>query len=361
MPIVDVVNGIRTLIRENLIARTNLISDVTTGDIEIQVTDSFHFNSGEEVLILDNDYNVEGTPHFDVYEYAVVDEVIDTHNIKLTSNVISNWTTANNSFIQKTIGHAPLYTDRVYYGDREVIPSEEMSITIEPTSLSNEWIFVQGGLSEEYRLSIIIYGKDVETEEGMIILNKYADALYLLFMNSLHIDLTNYDTPLVANVAAGTTTVVVPDTATNRETFLPTVHDSVTWANIYNIQDNVNVEIDLVITSVSTPGDGKMYIEVSKTFPPAYGTTPLEKSYSLSEYATFTKVGRYMYDSRVDNIEYATVQKGSAFIRAARLNWYGKETEIFTFPQHSLGVSVDPAPDIIGESSSSSSSSSYGP
>ena len=57
--------------------------------------------------------------------------------------------------------------DNVYYGDREVIPSTDMAIAVEPLSLSNEWIYLQGGLSEEYRVSIIVYGKDVETEEGM--------------------------------------------------------------------------------------------------------------------------------------------------------------------------------------------------
>lgn len=352
-PITDVISGIITLVKQNLIAKTNVISNVTTGDIQVRVEDSFRFNDGEEIILIDYDYNVEGSSHYQVYEYALIDEVVDTHTILLQNNVISNWLTSDGAFVQKTIGHSPLYDDRVYYGDREVIPTEDMAITVEPLSMSNEWIWIPGGLSQEYRVGIIVYGKDIETEEGMQILNKYTDALYDLFMGNIHIDLNDLDTPLLANVAAGTTSVVIADTVENRQNFQQTSPPP--WSGyLYNIQDNLGVEIDLVITDVTIPGDGKIYLEVSRTYPPAYGISALANSYDINEYAVLTRKDRYMYDSRVDNIEYGTVQKGSAFIRAARLNWFGKETQEFRFPQQSKGVSVDSSPDIVGDSSSSS-------
>jgi len=336
--VVEVVNGIIDLIKKNIINKTNITVDVNIGDVDVKVTNSFHFNAGDEVILIDYDYNREGTPHYQIYEYARIKEIIDTYTIRLETPVLSTWLVSNSAFVQKTIGHSPLYEEKIYYGDRDVIPSEDMAVCVEPVSLSNEWIYIMGGLSVEYRMSIIIYGKDVETEEGMIILNKYADAIYNLFNTNLHIDINNYDSPLLSNVAAGSYSVIVEDNATNRTNFVPssTIPDD----EIYEVQDNDNIEIDLYCTDVhyNTPSAGKMTVDLSRNDPVLYGAEPLQHSYNILEFAVFRKHGRYFYDSRIDNTEYGTVQKGSAFIRAARLNWFGKEVEEYQFPQRSKGV-----------------------
>jgi len=254
---------------------------------------------------------------------------------------------------KKTIGHSPLYDDRVYYGDREVIPSEDMAITVEPLSLSNEWIYIQGGLSEEYRVSITIYGKDIETEEGMKILNKYTDNAYNLFNESMHIDINNHESPLLANVAAGSTTVIVEDTPINREFFKPSI--LVQDDEVFELQDNKGIEIDLFVTSVVIPGDGTMRISINQNDPVLFPNEPIERNYSIDEFAVFRRHGRYFYDSRVDNIEYGIVQKGSAFIRAAKLNWFGKEVQEYIFPQQSKGARFfTKITSPLGDSSSSS-------
>ena len=167
--VAPVINGIIDLIRKNIIAKTNVTSNVLTGDILVEVENSFNFNDGEEIILIDSGYNNNMSPHYKKYEYCQINRVINTHYIELSSPVIdsSGWLVDNSSFIQKTIGHSPLYDDRVYYGDREVIPTEEMAITVEPLSMSNEWMYLHGGLSEEYKISIMISGKDIETELGI--------------------------------------------------------------------------------------------------------------------------------------------------------------------------------------------------
>ncbi|MFA5312404.1 MAG: hypothetical protein WC375_03670, partial [Methanomassiliicoccales archaeon] len=82
---------------------------------------------------------------------------------------------------------------------------------------------------------------------------------------------------------------------------------------------------------------------------------PLVQSYRLSDYAVLRRHGWYIYDSRVDNIEYGTVQKGSAFIRAARLNWFGKEVVEHQFAQITDGVDYFKEVEPMSWSSSSSS------
>jgi len=339
MPVTEVVDGLIDLIRKNLIAKTNLASNALTGQVLINVDDSFHYNAGEEIVLIDYGYNDSSSSHYQIYEYAVIEEVNNTHWITLESAIedpAGGWLVSEGAFIQKTIGHFPLYDDNVYYGDREVIPNEDMAITVEPLSMSNEWIYIHGGLSEEYRVSIIIYGKDIETEEGMKILNEYTDTVYKLFNRSMHIDINDYNSPLMADVVAGDTQVIVEDTANNRKYFRESIN--ITDDEVYEIQDNKGVEIDLFVTAVSTPGDGKMYISVNQNDPVLYPGEPIARSYSLDEYAVFRRHGRYFYDSRIDNIEYGVVQKGSAFLRAARLNWFGKEVQEYNFPQRSLGV-----------------------
>ena len=328
MPVTEIIDGVISLIKDNVIAKTNLASSAITGDVLINVENSFHYNAGEEIVLIDYGYNDEASPHYRIFEYSSIKEVNNTHWITLDTAVedpSGGWMASDGAFIQKTIGHSPLYDEQVYYGDREVIPTEDMAVTVEPLSMSNEWIYIHGGLSEEYRVSIIIYGKDIETEEGMKILNKYADNIYELFNRSMHIDITDHNTPLLANVAAGSFTVVVEDTTTNREKLQ--ISTQIPDDEVYEIQDNMGVEIDLVLTDRSIPGNGKMYLTVSQNDPATYPASPIARSYSLDEYAVFRRHGRYFYDSRIDNIEYGVVQKGSAFIRAARLNWFGKEVE----------------------------------
>jgi hypothetical protein len=290
-----------------------------------------------------------------IYEYARIKRIIDTRRIEVEDPAVDSWLVADGAFVQKTIGHSPLYDNRVYYGDREVIPSEDMSITVEPVSMSNEWIYLMGGMSEEYRLAITIYGKDIETEEGMIILNKYADAVYQLMNSDLHPDINNFDTPILYDVPIGASTVVIAQTPDNVENFavgkLNPSQTRVQFASHYDIQDNSDTEQGRVITSIAldTPVTGQMTLTLDR---------PFENSYSTSEYGTFSRHGRYFYDSRIDNVEYGTIQKGSSFLRAARLSWFGKEQEEHRFPQLSKGIEPFDIEDSSSDSDSSDSSDS---
>lgn len=351
MSVVTIVEGMIDIVDKNLVSKTNVISDVLTGEVMVNVENAFHFDNGQEVVFIDYNYNIEGSDHYHVFEYARIKEVNNTHWITLTLPIESStgWTVSNHAFVQKTIGSSPLYTDRIYYGDREVIPTEEMAITIEPISVSNEWIYIHGGLSEEYRVSIMVYGKDIETEEGMKILNKYADAVYSLFNKNIHIDVDNYNAQILHNIVAGSSTVVIEDTTDNREYFRPSIY--LPDDQVFEIQDNMGTEIDMVISSVSygVPVVGQMTITMGH---------PFRRSYSTQEFGVFKRHGMYFYDSRVDNVEYGMVQKGSAFIRAARLNWFGKKVQEYQFPQKSQRVDYLPEVETSSQSDYSSSSSS---
>lgn len=350
MPIEPIVDSIIDLIEKNLVAVTNLTSNVTTGDLIVNVENSLHFKPNQEIIFKDYGYDIEGDPHYTVWEYSKIRSVNNTRSITLTSPIISNWLVSNGSSIQKTIGHSPLYSDQIYYGDREVIPTDLMAVTVDPTSVSNEWLYLQGGLEEDYKVKIMVYGKDIKTDEGTRILNRYSDAITQLLNENIHLPVANYTTPLYANASIGDSVIVIEDTPDNRSNIILSnllVPMLKTMKLSYQVQDNLGVSWWSEITNISYAG-GLMYLTIDPVLP---------NNFKLSEFAVLKKLGGYVYDSRADAATYGVVSKGSAILRAAEISWYGKQINEFSFPQKSLAVDTF---EEVEESSSSSSSSSSG-
>lgn len=320
-----IVDGVIDLIRKNLIAKTNVSSNVVTGDTNIFIENSYHFFPDQEIVLIDYGYNIPGHVHYQKYEYAVIKEVSNTNSIVLKTPVIDNWLLSDNALIQKTIGHSPLFDDRVYYGDRDVIPTDEIAITVDPSSQSTEWIYIQGGLSRDYKLSITVYGKEVSTEAGSKILNKYADAIQELLNRNIHIDVNNYESPLLEDASIGDDVVVVANTVENSKQFV--LSSLLPDDTIFEVQDNRRSNIDRAIVGVNPVG-GNLYITLD---------VPLTNDFNLNDYAVLRRHGDYIYDSRVTDIEYGNIQKGSSLLRAAKLSWFGKMVTEYHFPQVSDG------------------------
>ena len=331
MPIEPIIDTIIDLINKNLVAQTNVVSNVYTNDTIVNVENSFHFRPNQEIVFIDYGYNIKNDPHYQKFEYAKVKQVNNTSAITLTAPIISNWTLAKKSFIQKTIGHWPLYSDQIYYGDREVIPTDKMAITVEGSTMSNEWLYLQGGLSEEYKVSIKIYGKDIKFEEGRRILDRYSDTLVQLLNNNIHIGLLEYSTPLLLNVSAGSSTIVIEDNADNQANITPSINIQPMlkdMTQVYQLQDNKGVSYWFNITNIATSG-GFMTITID---------TPSQNGYQLSEYAVIKRFGAYIYDSRADAATYGYIPKGSAILRASEISWFGKFVNEFQFPQPALNL-----------------------
>lgn len=327
MAIEIITDAIIDVINKNMIAKTNVTSDVTTGDVLVQVENSFQFANNQEIVLIDYGYNSPGHIHYQIFEYAKVLEVNNTTTITLTTSVEGNWLLSDNAFIQKTIGHAPLYENNVFYGDREVIPLDQMAVAVEPVSLSNDWIYIQGGLSEEYRLKVLIYGRDIKFEEGRRILDRYSDAIYQLLLNNIHLEIDNVHTPLVVDYVPPSTTITIADTPYNRANF--TVN-AATDPYDYQMQDNEGASCWFHINSIAY-GVGTMILTVDPVF---------DSSFAVADFAILKKWHRveYIYDSRVDSITYGQVSKGEAFLRASELSWFGKKVNEHTFPQRSNRV-----------------------
>jgi hypothetical protein len=70
-----------------------------------------------------------------------------------------------------------------------------------------------------------------------------------------------------------------------------------------------------------------------------YLSSPLRHNYRVQDKAVLRRTIRYMYDSRASNAEFGNTQKGSAMLKGARLEWFGKETQDYVFPQVGKGGS----------------------
>jgi len=342
MDIEGIVDSILDHIKLELIAKTNLTADALADSTTISVANTFHFNIGQEIVFIDYGYNEVNSEHYQIFEYSVIKSVIDSFTIELTTAIQSNWYLAQSSFIQKTIGHSPLYEQNVLYGDREVIPTDEVAITVEPLNISNDWLYLQGGLSEESRLSIFIYGQSVETEEGMRILNKYAKAVYDVLNSVLHLNVNDYQSPILDDINEGDIVFCVCDTPDNRENFV--VSDE---GETYQFQDNLSPKCVNKKVINRTISGGEICLEVEY---------PFETEILKSEFGIAIRNNRYFYDSRINNVTFGLTQKGSAVLRAAELSWFGKEINEYSFPQYDRKI-VDFNPDDVCDSSESSDSS----
>jgi len=301
----QLVDGVVKYIQLNLAARTNLTEETPAGGNVLKVDNTFHFDDVNEIAIA-SDGN-------DQIEFHTILQKIDTTTMVLLHPVSRAFGPSNGAIIQKAIGNVPLYEDKVLFGDREVIPVEEgVAVTVEPVDQSNDWIYLQGGLNEEYNLSITIYVRRDKHENAQRLVLKYSDSLSRLLNSKVHMDIVNDTVMLDTDIAAGSTTIQIP-----------TIDGwPVDECARYEVQDNGHAEIDFRIDGITAPN----LVTLSR---------PLVYDYKVSDKLKFIRRVRYIYDSRVNRIEYGNVSKNSAMYKVAKLSWFGKETEEHGFPQPS--------------------------
>jgi len=300
-----IVDGIIRLLRDNVVARTPLTQDLLTGQSVITVQNSFLFEDGQEITVVDTD---------GAMEFHTILVKLDSFRMQLLHPPERDWLTSKGAIIQKSIGQKPLYEDNVLFGDREVIPTNDVAVTVDPGTLSNDWIYLQGGLDQEYRMTIMIYLRDDAHEDALRTVMKYADCIYRLMVRQVHLPVVIDEQVVTADVSAGDT--VIPVT-----TIAGWPADGL---HRYEIQDNNNVEIDF---SIEEALDSPPRIRVER---------PLIYDYQVSEFCKFRRRVIYIYNSRVNEVEWGSVSKSSGLYKAAKLSWFGKETDEYPFPQHNL-------------------------
>jgi hypothetical protein len=298
----QVVDGIIRLIQKNVVARTPFIADVMAGSQDIMVDDTLRFDGANEILLMDNSGGA--------MEYHTVLTKTDTNHIVLLNPVGRDFRVSDAAVIQKAIGNIPLFENGVLFGDREVIPNTGVVVTVEPVSLNNEWLYVQGGLSENHSISIMCYVKSDAHENALRVVMKYGDCIYRLLNENIHLDVVNDTTPLISDLSPLGDRVFIPDT---------TAWQADGQAR-YEVQDNNSAEIDFSIVEVMGPTELRL-------------NRIRYNSYRVADKAKFLRRVAYMYDSRTTDVEWGTVSKNNTLFKAAKLTWFGKNIDEHGFPQ----------------------------
>jgi len=308
MPIEQLIDGMINVLKKNVVARTLLTQDAPVGTNVLKVENTFHYEDVNEIVLFQDGSG-------DDLNWHTIFKIVDTTTIVLLQPTTRDFLVGNNATIQKALGNTYIFDEDILFGDREVIPNpNRVVITVDPNTLSNEWIYLMGGLDEDYRMTITIYAKSDEFVDGMRIISKFADSIYHLLNGNIHLDIVNDETPLTGDISIGSNLVTIGSTAS--------------WQadedHRYELQDNTNVEIDFAINSVVDPTT----LQLSRR---------TVKNYEIARKGILRRRVRYLYESRVDQVEFGYISKENGLFKAAQLSWFGKETEEYGFPQHGRG------------------------
>lgn len=246
-------------------------------------------------------------------------------------------------------------------------------------------------------------GKAKDEDRAARVCHCYADAIEDLLIRNIHLDLTIDEVPLVADVCPGDSWVYISkDVADewqpgdgefcqkyevqdnfNTCQLLSIIHagtETTSSSSTSCLSFDISTSSKSLLSSVSTSSEtvsSSSSSESSSSFDTSsssskssksdnissstssLGQSPLSSSSSfggdayqvyldtsipyhirVSDKAVLRRKERWMYDSRVDNVEYGNVAKGSFMLKGAKLSWFGKETRLIPFPQIGLGGKI---------------------
>jgi hypothetical protein len=327
-----------------------------------------------------------------------------TDVLYLDSPISKDYLVSDQARIQKTIKKAILYEKDILYGDREVINVDYVAICVEPDSKSQEWLATRLlGTDTKISIMVYVKcgGLGDEEEYAMRVCSAYADAINQLLLGNIHIDITLDETKLVRDANIGDRGVYIDcgvaddwvpgiecldyevqdnyganqlmkivETGTymkssssssesSRSTSAPTLHSSYSSSSSSLVSESSNSSSGSSASSSSSWSSQSVFEDESSSQTSVSDSSssvsssssiggicwvelnaPLTKDFLMKDKAVLRRKKRYTYDSRISDITYGMTQKGSTFMKAAKMSWFGKEAEAFQFPQPGLGRQI---------------------
>jgi len=327
-----------------------------------------------------------------------------TDILYIDTKLEKDYLVSNNARIQKTIKKAILYEKDVLYGDRQVINFDYIAICVEPETKSQDWLATRllGTDAKVSILVYVKYGGPGD-EEGyaMRVCSAYADAINKLLLGNIHLDIGIDEISLARDAHIGDRGVYIDcDEANNWTTGIECLDYEVqdnyganqlmkiveTGSAIYSSSsssESSRSTSENLFYSSSSSSSSSLDSESSKSSSESNTSSssswssqsvfidesssqtsvsdssssissssslgdvcwvelsyPLTRDFLIKDKATLRRKKRYTYDSRISDITYGMVQKGSAMMKAAKLSWFGKESESFKFPQTGIGRQI---------------------
>lgn len=290
----EILDSVRRIIHKWVNTITPITNSVNAGDREIEVRNSYRFESGDEVVLKDGE----------IYETnLVIEEILDERNIRLNREVTNNWTVEQNSQLLKTINNN--FVRGIYIGDPEVI-SRYPAITVNGTNRSSEWITLES-TKEKYNIEIGIFVKASSHEQGYRFLLKITDIIQKGLKRNIIPLINDYNiSSLAENITSGDFTIHLNDVEKVRNDRRIIIEDD------YNFQENW---VTHIYDHNPSNSDGwvHLYDRMCNSFDKDETSIVVPK--------------RFIFNSWPSDIDYGYVHKGD-LLKAAVIKWFAEEEEI---------------------------------
>jgi len=297
MSMEQVLDSARRIVAKWTSNSTPLKSDAPIGSTVLEVNNTIRFRNGDEVMLMNTSINSSGAETF-----LIIDEILDTTHLSLTTPTKIAWTTADNSVLVNTfLGQ---FIQAVYIGEPDPIPKFP-AITINPISRDSEWMTLDS-TKETYKLEINVYVQSGNQEETMRFLMRMVDDIQFGLKKNIM--------PLVGPFS---TTAVSNDVSRN-DIYIK-VNDTSIFTHVNGlfpraiIEDMYKAE-ELMITEIV---DGTT-IKIM---------TPVCFNYLVTDGAKVISPESFIYNSWPDSITYGSIFKGT-LLKAAKINWFATEEQL---------------------------------
>lgn len=289
----DVLDSIRKTIFRWVNTSSPLSVNVSAGSTQLTVNNTYRFQKGDQVMIKD--------PF--IYETGlVVDSIISSTVIQLTSRILNNWTVDQNATLIKTINEQ--FVQGIYVGDPDVIPRYP-AITVNGTNRSSEWMTIES-TKERYEVEISIYVKESTHEDGYRFLMNLTKIIQLGLKRNIIPLINDYDIiSLYSDINVNDIIIKLNDRDTLGNYRRIIIEDE------YNVQENW-------IDNIYTEDDVSVHLK-----------NKICCNFAMAD-TSIVIPHRFIYNSWPAEIEYGKIHKGE-LMKAAVIKWFGEEEEMQFF------------------------------
>jgi len=185
-----VLDGVRRIVLKWVDTTSRAMNNIAAGDVTICVQNARRFYAGDQIMIKNNQ---------NIYETNLyVDHIDEGGLITLTSSVLNNWNTADDTVVIKAIYGQ--FVQAVHIGEPEVLGPKFPVITVTGVNRTSEW-FTLESTKERYEIEIGVYVQASTREQGYRFLMNVTDTIQRGLKMNLQPLIADYDiTSLTQNV-----------------------------------------------------------------------------------------------------------------------------------------------------------------
>ena len=291
---IEIMNSVRNIANRWINTQQPLTVDAFAGDTTITIRNTNRFQVGDEIMIRDpiNGGEINN----------VIAEIVDDTNVRLTEELISNWTVDQSATLQKIFDGQML--QGVYMGEPDNIPMYP-AITVHMPTRESEWLTIDS-TKEVYRAEISIYTKAAAQEKGYRNHIRIAETMIYGLKKNIYPLVSPYRTSLaIADIAPGDVFIKVADTSNFVLPSRVIIEDEWKQAEII-----LNEIVDANTIKVrQSPGC----------------------SFLVSDNTQIINTDRFIFNSWPESVTYGEVYKGS-LLKSAKISWFAWEELIWRIP-----------------------------